>query len=257
MSLQPFRSAFPWRRRRGVIALLFAILYCAPLPISAQTKEMEHELGMMTWGRTLYVLFDVLEYSPSLPDRLARAEMLSWYGGSRKRVWLLAEAEQNTNGNRDGEAELQVLYGRLVDPFWDAVAGVRLERDWSGSGQERAFLVLGLIGLAPYRFELQPAVFVSSKGEVSARLEASYQILVTQRLIAEPEIEVNAALQRVPQSEIRQGINDYDLQFRLRYEFRREFAPYIGWSRLRKFGDGSPGAANAQTRFVVGLRLWR
>lgn len=251
------RLTLPLSGRRGVFAALFSFLCYLPLPAYAQTKEMEHELGMMTWGRTLFVLFDVLEYSPSLPDRLANVEMLSWYGGSRKRVWLLADAEQNTKGNREGEAEVQLLYGRLADPYFDAVAGVRVDREWKGDGQTRAFLVLGLIGLAPYRFEFQPAVFVSSKGELSARLEASYQILVTQRLIAEPEIEVNAALQKVPESELRQGLNDYDLQFRLRYEFRREFAPYIGWSRLRTFGDGSTGSAGAQTRFVVGLRLWR
>lgn len=256
MNLSKCRASASHRSRHVVFTLLFAALWL-PFPASAQTTEMEHELGMMTWGRTLYVLFDVLEYSPSLPGRLARAEMLSWYGGSRERVWLLADAHQNTKGNRDGEAEFQLLYGRLVDPFWDAVAGIRADRDWSGDGRERAFLVFGLIGLAPYRFEVQPALFISSKGEVSARVEASYQILVTQRLVAEPEIELNAALQKVPEAELRQGLNNYDLQLRVRYEFRREFAPYIGWSRIRTFGDGSSGSAETRTRFVVGLRLWR
>ncbi len=224
----------------------------------AQMPQMS-ESGMLGWKPVLFVLFDKLEYSPNGSERPAAFDVLSWYGGSHNRLWFLAEGDQNTRSDRAGRAEAQVLYGRLIDPFWDAVAGVRVDRNWTGAGNNRVFLSLGLMGLAPYRFQFAPTVFVSSKGEISARIETSYQILITQRFMAEPVVELNGALQKVPEAGLRQGLTDYDLQLRLRYEFRREFAPYIGWSRLRQFGDGDSGSSantGARTRFLVGVRLW-
>jgi copper resistance protein B len=97
---------------------------------------------------------------------------------------------------------------------------------------------------------------------VSARLEAAYQVLITQRLIAEPEVELNAALQNVPRFDVRAGLNDYELGVRVRYEFRREFGPYVGWSRSRRVGGAAVHAGVrdepvGESRFVAGVRIWR
>lgn len=214
----------------------------------------------MRWTNTLFVLFDQLEYAPALDERAVNVDARAWYGGAYRRVWLLAQSEFAT-ARRQGEAEVQALYGRLIDPFWDAVIGVRVDQHWGDAHRRRAQFAIGLIGLAPYRFELEPTVFVSDRGDVSARFEAAFQMPLTQRLIAEPEIEVNVALQAVPAFAVRRGVNDYEAGVRVRYEFRREFAPYVGWSWSRRT-TGTAGSAGisgpaAESRFVAGVRLWR
>jgi len=213
----------------------------------------------MRWSNTLFVLFDQLEYAAAGVGKPINVDVRGWYGGAHRRLWFRAQSDFATELN-EGEAEAQLMYGRLVSPFWDAVAGVRVDQHWGDRHRQRPQLVVGLVGLAPYRFEVEPSLFVSGRGDVSARFEASYQLLITQRLIAEPEMEVNAALQAVPEFDVVSGINDYEVGLRLRYEFRRELAPYVGWSRSRRT-TGSPGSipgrgAVAESRFVAGLRLW-
>ncbi len=132
-----------------------------------------------------------------------------------------------------------------------------------GEGEEhvRVQAVIGLQGLAPYWFELEPSVFVSQDGDVSARLTATYDMFVTQRLIAEPRIEANAALQDVPDFGVGSGLNDLELGFRLRYELRREYAPYLGVNWVRRFAGAADlarqaGEAVSDVSLVGGIRAW-
>ena len=242
----------------GAAAVVAAAL--AVLPAAAQMPGIppmpnDH----MRWTNTLFILVDQLEYAPRSDGMPIGLDATAWYGGALMRVWLRAEAETATTA-AEGEAEGQLLLGRLVDPFWDAVAGVRVDQGWGGEGEDRVQLALGLIGMAPYRFELAPTVFVSHKGEVSARLEAAYTVLVTQRLMAEPEIEINVSLQNVPQFGLGRGVNDFEAGIRIRYEIRREFAPYVGWVRSWQAVDGTGSEADEPstvTNFVAGFRIWR
>lgn len=245
-------------RSIGGVALLIPAL---AVQVAAQTPtapEMPKHTEMR-WTNTLFVLFDQLEYGPASPERPLNLDAKAWFGGAQRRIWMRAQSEFATT-ERQGEAEAQMLYGRLVAPFWDAVVGVRVDQHWGDSHRRRVQLAVGFIGLAPYRFELEPTLFVSHKGEVSARLEAAYPLLLTQRLIAEPEFEINAALQEVSRYDLRRGINDYEYGVRLRYELRREFAPYMGWSRSRRI-SGSTGVQSgeppSESRFVAGVRIWR
>lgn len=243
-----------------LMAASLALASCA----SAQMPGMPEPMGNMKemrWGKALFVLLDELEYAPGNAQRPVNLDGRMWYGGAYKRVWVRAEGEQTT-ALRDnvGEGEAQVLYGRLIDPFWDAVVGVRVDRRWGNESDGRVHLAIGLLGLAPYRFELEPTIFVSTEGDVSARFEAEFPVLITQRLVAEPVLEVNAALQGVPRFGVRSGFNDYELGLRVRYEFRREIAPYVGWSRTRRFGDDGDAAdadVSSENQLVVGIRLWR
>lgn len=243
------------RRAYAAAALLIGMARTSP----AQLPGMPEQERMMEWGKTLFVLFDQLEYAPGFAGRPVNVDGRAWYGGAISRLWVLLQGEGSTT-EWDGEGDLQVLYGRLVDPFWDAVGGVRIDRQWGSAAATRVHFAAGFIGLAPYRFEFSPTVFVSTEGDISARLEAGYQILVTQWLIAEPEFELNAALQAVPEFGIRRGVNDFEYGLRIRYEIRREFAPYIGWSRTRR--AALPGASPVDehrqgSRLVFGLRVWR
>ena len=229
---------------------------------SAQTPDVAHGSSheAMRWQNTLFLLFNQLEYSGSADERPVNVDARAWYGGAHQRIWLRGQSDFATT-KRQGEVEAQVLYGRLVDPFWDAVVGVRVDQHWGDAHRRRTQLAIGFLGLAPYRLELEPTVFISSKGEISARFEAGFDFLITQRLVAEPEVEFNAALQAVPAFDIRRGLNDYEAGIRFRYEFRREIAPYVGWSRSRRIsgstGSSVSGGPVSESRLVAGLRLWR
>ncbi len=253
-------------RVAGTVVLALWLLAAPASRLIAQQPTGSHgnlgaHLEEMTWQPTLFVLFDQLEYAPAGRGDPFNIEMRSWYGGARQRLWVLAESEFASRVE-EGEAELRVAYGRLVDPFWDATVGLRVDQHWGDVHPSRVQLALGLQGLAPYRLELSPTLFVSPRGELSGRLEGSFQLQFTQRLIAEPEFEVNAALQAVPKYALRSGLNDFEYGARLRYEFRRELAPYVGWSRSRRISGstnvGRPyGDPVAESRLVFGLRLWR
>lgn len=213
----------------------------------------------MRWSNTAFVLFDQLEYAGAERERPINVDAMAWYGGAVNRAWLRAQSEFATRSS-EGEAEVQLLAGRLIAPFWDAVAGLRVDQHWGDAHRTRTRLAVGLIGLAPYRFEFSPTVFVAGDGQVSFRVEAGTDWFLTQRLIAEPEFELNASLRAAPDFGInRSGVNDYEMGLRLRYELRRELAPYVGWSRSRRVsGSTAPGVDTApESRLVLGFRVWR
>lgn len=245
----------------GVGLVLGSLLIALSRPAAAQEIDLELLEKDMSWGTGSLILIDQLEYAPGAEGRPVSLEAIGWYGGAYNRLWFRAEGEQLT-AVRGGEGEAQLLYGRLVTPYWDAVAGVRLDGHWGEARASRALLAVGLIGMAPLRFEVSPMLFLSQDGDLSARLETEYQILVTQRLVATPEVELNVALQEVPEFGVGRGLNDYELGMRLRYEIRREFAPYVGYSWTRRVGGTAnlaraAGAPVSIGAFVAGLRLWR
>ncbi len=151
---------------------------------------------------------------------------------------------------------------RTFAPFWDLQVEVRQDVLFgSGPDRDRTFAVLGVEGLAPYWFEVTPALFISDDGDVSTRFTATYDLLLTQRLIAQPRVEVNAAAQDARKYGVESGFNDVELGLRLRYEIRRELAPYIGVSWLRKLGDTADLAREEgddvdALGVVVGIRVW-
>ena len=252
---------------RRLPAAICAVVCCVGLlavlarSATAQGIGLEELKEMMAWGTSSLVLFDQLEYVPQAEGSPVTLDAVGWYGGAYDRLWFRAEGEKLTS-KRGGEVEAQLFYGRLVTPYWDALAGVRVDQRWEGGSATRAHLAVGFTGLAPLRFEFSPTLFLSQHGDLAARLEAEYQVLITQRLAASPEIEVNAALQEVKEWGVGSGLNDVEVGLRLRYEIIREVAPYIGVSWLRRVGGTADfanveGEAASETFIVVGVRLWR
>ena len=230
---------------------------------AAQGHDMPAGMhGEMEWTPTLFLLFDELEYAPGIAGRPVGMDAVAFYGGDINRVWLRSEGEILTT-ERGGEGEVELLYGRLVDPFWDALVGARVDRAWEeGETTTRALLSLGLQGLAPGWFEVAPSLFVSQHGDLSGRLSASYDLLLSQRLVVEPELELNVALQDVPEFGVGSGLNDIELGARMRYEIRRKFGPYLGVSWDRRLGETAGLARQAGEgvsgfSVVIGLRAWR
>ena len=184
-------------------------------------------------------------------------DVQGWYGGDRDRWWVKSEGEGEL-GHSPEAAELQVLFGRMFAPFWDWQVGVR--HDFRPR-PDRTHLVLGVQGVAPYEFEIDTALFLSDQGDLSGRLEAEYEIRITQRLVLQPRFELNAALSDDRETGLADGLNSTELGLRLRYEIERELAPYIGVAWEQQYG-GTADLARAQgeptslTSVVIGLRAW-
>ncbi|MDX1492862.1 MAG: copper resistance protein B [Longimicrobiales bacterium] len=240
----------------GTLVGAFAlVLACLLVPVA--------ELGAQTMDDHIYtyVAFDELEWAPGASERPVEYDGEMWVGGDYDRLWLKADGEQSTL-EAEGHFEFQALYSRATTPFWNVQAGLGVERRYGpvGSGT-RGLVTMGIQGLAPYWFHSEAFVVVSHEGDVSARLEAAYDILFTQRLVLEPEIELSASVQDVPEWGIGSGLSDMELGARLRYEIVREFAPYVGISWTRRFGDTADlaraaGGSVSEANFVAGLKWW-
>ncbi|MAK81822.1 copper resistance protein B [Phenylobacterium sp.] len=197
---------------------------------------------------------DLLEWAPN-GDRYSW-EVEGWYGGDINRFVFKTEGEGQSREGVEA-AEVQLLYSRAVARYTDVQVGIRYDLE----PRSRAYATLAVDAMFPYWFEAEGSLFLSEKGDLLARVEGSYDFRLTQRLILQPRAELEFAAQDIPESEIGSGLSTGELGLRLRYEIRREFAPYIGVSYERAFGD-TAGFVRARgedvksTRFVVGLRAW-
>lgn len=211
---------------------------------------------------TVFTLADQLEYNRTGGGRPVQWDVSGWAGDSYNRIWVKSEGDWNTVG-RGGAFDVRAEYSRLITPFWDVQAGVRLEARRSGTGTDtRAHLTFGLLGLAPYWFQLEPEVFIAQDGQVAVRLTAEYDLLITQRLIAQPRFETYAAFSENQTFGVGSGLNYVEPGLRLRYEIRREFAPYIGVDWLRRVGGAARlaragGEEGGDLGVVIGVRVWR
>ena len=241
-------------RRRGLVT---ALLVGASTVAAAGSTDAQ----IIDQATYTYVALDELEYAPGAPERPMSLSVEMWHGGDYNRLWVKADGERSTLEDV-GELELQALYGRFVAPFWDVQVGLRFDAESEvGETDVRAHLALGFQGLAPYWFEVEPFLFVSQGGDVSAGLDASYELLFTQRWIVEPELEVGVSARDVPDWGIGSGLTELGLGARLRYEIVREFAPYMGISWERRLGATADlarveGDGVSRASFVAGVRAW-
>jgi len=181
----------------------------------------------------------------------------AWYGGDIDKLWLKSEGEGEFGGDVE-QAEVQALWSRAIDPWFDLQLGIR--HDFRPDPQ-RTHLVAGVQGLAPYWFEVEAMLFLSNKGELTARLEGEYDLRLTQRLILQPRAEIDLALQDVPELGIGAGLSSGEIGLRLRYEIRPTFAPYVGVEYERAFGDSARFAREAGRdaggwSLLAGVRAW-
>ncbi|WP_267435793.1 copper resistance protein B [Sphingomonas sp. GM_Shp_1] len=216
-----------------------------PAAMAVADRRMRMEHGGM---RFLQILFNLAEVQIRDGRESYRWDGEGWFGGDIDRLVIKSEGEGGL-GDRIGAAEVQALYARAIDPYWNLQAGLRQD---VGAGARRTYAVLGIEGLAPYWFDVEGALFLSDKGEVLARAEAWIDQRITQRAILQPRVEMNFAAQDVPEQGIASGVSNLELGLRLRYEIAREFAPYVGVSWERRYGPASGGGA----ALALGIRTW-
>ncbi|RAK62489.1 copper resistance protein B [Phenylobacterium kunshanense] len=225
----------------------------SPTAMAAARDQLRREHGEMSWATGM---LETAEYRPSGDGDGYAWEGRFSYGGDVNRLVLRSEGE-GASGDLES-AELQVLGSRAIGPYFNLQAGVRQDVE---PRPRRTYATVGLEGLAPYWFEVGAAAFLSEKGDLSARFEASYDLRLTQRLILEPRAEADVAFSDDPAVGVGSGVSKLELGLRLRYAITPEFAPYVGVNWDRKLGDTADlaraaGEHASDTRFVVGLRAW-
>jgi copper resistance protein B len=206
----------------------------------------------------LHAHFDQFEGRTNGPDSEFRWDGEAWAGTDMNKLWLKSEEFVNNGQMSDGDHE--ALYDRPIPRmrYFDAQAGVRADLD---SGPKRVWGAVGIQGLAPHFFEFEPTFYFRDGGHLAARVQGSYDLLLTQRLIAQPELEMNFYSKQDPARGIGTGLSDIDTGIRLRYELSRKFAPYVGFAYDGTYGSTATFARQAKEsvanpRFVFGVRLW-
>jgi copper resistance protein B len=181
-----------------------------------------------------------------------------WYGGDKHKLWIKSEGEYDFEESAIEEAEITTLYSRAISPYFDVQAGVRYDLSPKG----RAHLTVGMLGLAPGWFEVDGAAYLSKDGDLSASFEAEYDMVITQRLIVQPRLELKVSGSDIAALGMGSGLTHVDLGARLRYDIKREFAPYIGVEWQSDFGDTADytradGGEESRVAIMVGVKLWR
>ena len=179
-----------------------------------------------------------------------------WYGNDSDKLWLRSEGD--ADHGRIEEGQVEALWSHAVAAFWNTQLGVRQD---VGEGPHRQWAAFGIQGLAPYWFELEATGYLGPSGRAAARLRAEYELLFTQRLILQPEFELNLYGSDDPASRVGSGLSDTRLGLRLRYEVSRQFAPYVGIVWIHRNGTTVDyirlgGQPSMDRQFVAGVRIW-
>ncbi len=248
----PCRGAQPPQGESGTVPL-------APptemMPNMSNT-EMAALMAMDDSAAVGKVMLDQLELEGDSGRTTAAWDGQAWYGTDYNKVWFKSEGSPNPSDHPESRNEL--LWDRIIARWWSLQSGVRYDL---GQGPARAWAALGLEGLAPYRFDVEAALYVGDEGRTAARFRAERNLLITQRLILQAEFESDLYGKADPARQIGSGLSDFQLGLRARYEIRRKFAPYVGiaWRRdvgaTAQYARGS-GVGPSALQWVAGLHIW-
>lgn len=236
--------------------------YFDPAAMARAEAVMMNEHGNLTYSQ---IRADIAEVRLGGADKGYHFEGEAWTGNvNRFVVATRGEGDFDSGGDRGAEkgrfkeGEVQALYARALGPWWNLRGGLRQD---FGPGPQRTHAMLAIDGLSPYRFDIQGALFVSQRGEVTGRFEAAVDERITRRLVLQPRGEVNFSVQDQPDRELGSGLTGIELGARLRYEFTRQFAPYVGvlWtSSLGRTADyvRAEGKSASSASVVLGVKVW-
>jgi len=232
--------------------------FIPPLTDDDRKAAFPDVAGHTVHGNSIHylVLFDQLEWQHGDGANGFNLDSRGWIGRDRDRLWFRAEGDGLGGGVDEGRAEL--FYGRQVARWWDLMAGVRQDVQ---PGNPQAWAAVGVQGLAPYWFEIEATAYVGGSGRTEARFEVEYELLLTNRLVLQPLVEMEIAGTSDPARGVGAGISTTDTGIRFRYEWRRELAPYVGitwsrkWGKTAEFAEAN-GESNGGARLVTGMRLW-
>jgi copper resistance protein B len=202
------------------------------------------------------VLLEQLDWRDADGETAFAWDAQAYYGTDYNKLWLKTEGTRTSGTTED--ARVEVLWDHIAARWWSTQAGVRHD---FGAGPSRDWLAIGVQGLAPYFFEIEATAYVGDAGRTAARFKAEYELLFTQRLILTPEAELNLYGKDDPERRIMAGLSDAEISLRLRYELRREIAPYIGVAWTHHFGKTADlvraaGEDPSDIEALAGIRIW-
>jgi len=167
------------------------------------------------------------------------------------KLYVYSDGEATSDRLESSQNEL--VYSRAIAPFWDAQVGLVYDKNANAS---KTWGEVAIAGLAPYYFETRAALLVNGDGNVGLRLDAEYETLFTQKLILSTSVETDFYTKDDPTMQLGSGLSSMEAGLRLRYEFVREFAPYIGVTWEKTFGNTSDYNPVNESNFLVGVRFW-
>ncbi len=226
-------------------------------PASSQHHQPPHMPGMDMDDATYQHFIEVENLEGVNGNHTGGAwDAQGWYGADFNKLWVKSEGQRM--GDRTSDSKVEALWAHAILPFWDSQVGMR--HDFSG-GPSREWVAFGIQGISPYWFDIEATGYVGDAGRTAARLKAEYDVYLTQRLIVKPETELNAYGKADPARQIGAGLSDGQVALRLRYEFTRSFAPYVGFVWERKFGATATetrreGESAVDHRLVAGLQFF-
>jgi copper resistance protein B len=220
---------------------IVTLLLCVPAFARAQHHSGTGMEGMdMDGGRFGKLMVDKLEWRGQGESAW---NALAWYGGDYDKLMVRSEG---TRADGRTDARIEVVWDHIVSPWWSLQAGARTD---VGEGPNRSWAAIGVSGLAPQWIAVEATAYVGNQGRTAARIKVEYDVQLTQRLLLQPEAEANLYGKSDPRRDIRSGLSEFEAGLRLRYEIRRQFAPYVGLAYGRQHGVD-------ETRAVAGLRVW-
>jgi len=256
-SIAPAKSA-------GMSGMAMGVMQGGTAPPGARSADYSDGIGygpmrgmdMQDNAPQSMLLVDQLEAFHSHDADGQSWEAEGWYGGDDDKLWLRTEGERSRERLADGDIE--ALWSHTIATYWGSQLGVRQDL---GEGPNRHWAAFGVQGLSPYWFELEATGYVGDRGRTAARLRAEYELLFTQRLILQPELEVNLYGQSDPARRIGSGLSDAQLGLRLRYEINRQFAPYVGVVWTTRYGRTADFLRDDHQpvfdrQWIAGIRFW-
>lgn len=230
------------------IACYILLLFHCSLAMADMTMDDDPLLGTF--------MLDEFEYRNGDEENSTHGDMDAWVGKDLHKVWFKSAFERNDGVTEN--TELQLLYSRAISPYWDIQGGLRSD---IGPEPNRYWLAFGFQGLAPYFFEVDAAGFIGEHGRLGLRIESEYELLITQRLILTPDVEITLFSKDDVETGAGSGLANIEAGLRLRYEIKREIAPYIGVNWYREFGRTrdfrkATGDSTSDVQLILGLRIW-
>jgi copper resistance protein B len=260
-------------RRAGAFAAVVVAAFCIAAPAAAQQVDaVDHvppappaqpmppmteeamDRGMDMHDDPLLAMFKLDQFEHAHGDDASATdwEAEAWIGHDFNKLWLRTEGERESGVT---DARIEAFWDHAFASYWNWQIGVRHD---FGNGPQRGWAAFGVQGLAPYWFEIEATAYVGDSGRTALRFRAEYELLLTQRWVLQPEFETNVYGKRDPDRGIDSGVNDATFGLRLRYEIRREIAPYVGVVWKHRFGDAdfTAGRTGSEAQLVAGLRVW-
>jgi copper resistance protein B len=218
-------------------------------------KEMAELMNMDDTAPFGMVAFDQLEWRDGDGGDALFWDGRAWYGNDVDKALLKTEGERIDS---DYQGSVELLWDRVISRWWSLQGGVAHD---FGEGPSRTWAAFGVQGLAPYWFEVEALAYVGEEGRTAVNVSAEYEMFLTQRLVLQPKLELKLYGKDDPANGIGSGFSNTEVGLRLRYEIRREFAPYVGVVWSRKFGETADlarehGDDADELQLVAGLRVW-